>query len=454
MRFQYRIIILLVIVSKSCHGLYSHEDRDQQETRYNRMQNGKRVLLATNGTKAVEAEMAEVLNKSQITTNIWPVFLYRGPCSDTIPLCETCSEDGTTCYSCQDGYVLRDKSCGCLDPRCSSCPESSGKCESCSDTNAAINKESGTCDCKDGYVLSEMERCDPIPIPSDPVNTDPCMDPKCSTCTESSDICEKCFDDFMLSSNNSCIPATRETSPSSEYPPCEDTKCASCHKSPQVCESCQDANAAVNDRTGRCECRDGFLASIRGCLRNPFANIQLGKDTAPLKENKTVEKETENAGGEKDPESLPVTGSQYPQLAVEPIENVDQRSEDPRHKNSSHPGFDYVNIRFETSTPDDVFQRRNHRLASQPQEVYGTSAQPSSGQEAGWIGRKKWRPMSSDMQGKQGDLPSSSEDANHVTRLDDGESRYNADLIRKKQLLMQMLRETDARIEELESDET
>lgn len=458
MRFESSIAILVAIVLNSCHGLPSREEKDQQEARYNGVQYsalphmyGKRALLETNGTMAVEAEMAEIMKGNQISTNTLPVFLYRGPCSNTIPFCDTCSEDGITCYSCQDGYVLRDTSCGCLDPRCSSCPESSEKCESCSDSNAVINKEFGTCECKDGYVLNKMDICESIPKPSNPLKTDRCLDPKCSVCTKSPDTCEKCQDNFMLSLNKSCIPAMRDTSPSSEYPQCEDTKCKSCPKSPQVCESCQDPNAVANHRTGRCECRDGFLSSIRGCLRNPFSNIQVGEEMKPSKENVTVEKEANKSEGDGNPESMPAQGSPDPQVALKPIENVDQLVQETKQKNSSHPGFDYVNIRFETSTPDDVFQRKNDRLANQPQDVSGTSSRASS-QETGWLGKKKWRPMSSEIL-VDSDLPST-EDAPHVTRVDHAESMYNADLIRKKQMLMQMLRETDARIEELESNET
>ena len=338
----------------------------------------KRVLLETNGSKAAEAEMADMMDSTLV--NNQPIFLYRDACSSSISFCDTCSDDAATCYSCLDGYVLRDNTCGCVDPRC-------------------------------------------------------------SKCTKSPALCEECREEFMLSRNNSCIPISRETS--TKNPPCVDPMCESCAVSPGMCETCKDTNAIVNERTGRCECMDGYLASIRGCLRNPFSNAQMEK--------------LPPAGGEETKDTY-ASEEADPVLGMKSADQPVALQQDQTHKNLSHPGFEYVNIRFETSTPEDMFQKQTNRFDTQA--VSGTtteqSHQPAKGR---WIGKKTWKSATSDVEGKGTDeedehlLHPGNDAFEEPEPYRDDVTTLPIDLLEKKQLLIQMLKETDARIEELEANE-
>lgn len=370
------IVAAVFIVSHHLPVICSYENNDG-------ILNGKehlvkRVLLETNGSKAAEAEMAEMMDSTLV--NNQPIFSYRDACSSSISFCDTCSDDATTCYSCLDGYVLRDNSCGCVDPGC-------------------------------------------------------------SKCTKSPSLCEECREEFMLSRNNSCIPISRETSP--KKPPCVDPMCESCAVSSDMCETCKDTNAVVNARTGRCECRDGYLASIRGCLRNPFSNTQTEK--------------LPSVGGEETKDTYASEGAD-PVLGMKSADQPVALQQDQAHKNFSHPGFEYVNIRFETSTPEDVFQKQTNRFDTQAESgtATGQSLQPAKGR---WIGKKTWKSATSDVEDKDTDdedehLLHPEEDApGEPEPYRDAVTTLPIDLLEKKQLLIQMLKETDARIEELEASE-
>lgn len=476
MRSRYHMLPILIIAFLVISDLYAVRSLPQHPAQGDILDSQHqvmRMLLQTNGSQAVEAEMAAMtpVDNTQAEMYTLPNFWYREPCSSTIPFCETCSNDATTCYSCQGGYMLRENSCGCLDPLCASCPDSPDICESCSDIKSVVSKkEPGTCECMDGFKMSDLGGCKPIPREPEasspkPDLTKQCIDMRCLRCSSSPDLCEECAEDFMLSKNMSCIPVSRETSPSPspKDPPCEDSNCLLCPKSPNLCEKCKDDNAKVNEKSGMCECLDGFLPSIRGCLRNPFSNIPTGKVPAPSDDtmsSPTVEKETNNttSGLTKDPGNQTINGPKDPQLAAKPVTASQPvaMQQNQRKKNATHPGFEYVNIRLETSTPvnslADNADTASQLLRPQTQGVSGAATDtPVQQREAGWLGKKRWKSMSFEYDPEDGEQ--SSEDDSSTIGLDSKVTGgYDTDLLRKKQLLLQMLKETDARIEELEAN--
>lgn len=171
------------------------------------------------------------------------------PCSTRVPNCNRCNSDGTTCYSCDAGRILKTTTKGktviqeCLlsqEERCKAVPhcglctitDSTTTCEACM-PGYALQTQSNSCVVCSGNCVycstgSTCEFCeDNYALSSQSSTCTKCNINNCDICHDAS-VCNTCSDGFHHNDDGTCVQNNQ----------CDIVGCKACNQGKSICTEC------------------------------------------------------------------------------------------------------------------------------------------------------------------------------------------------------------------------